>query len=252
MLRNSIEVEIRDFLVGDGFPIFGVAAVTKLSSLPVEFSPQALLEDAKSVICYGVPIPKGIIYAKENSLALYWRYCNMSYRILDSASNKVCIFLEGKGYPTVPIYGCYPWRIVNREFWGLVPLVYWAEQAGLGKLAKCGLLANPTYGTRILLGGVVTTMELEPSEKLSGEICPPDCFECINACPVKAVRKTGKVNHGACMSYANSNPLLAHLLGDRSWKEKFSFEILMNTVGVDDHSSYSCYECLKACPLNKK
>jgi epoxyqueuosine reductase QueG len=251
MLRKSVEVEIRDLLGRDGFPIFGVAAVTKLSSLPVEFSLQNLLEGAKSIICYGVPIPKGIIYAKVSSLALYWRYCNMLYRTLDSVSNKVCIILEERGYPTVPVYGCYPWRIVNREFWGIAPLVYRAEQAGLGKL-KCGLLANPTYGTRILLGCAVTTMELEPSEKLSGEICPPECFECINACPVKAIEKTGKVNHGVCMSYANSNPLLAHLLGDKSWKEKFSFETLMNTVGVDDHSSYSCYECLKARSLNKK
>ncbi|MGQ9722487.1 MAG: 4Fe-4S double cluster binding domain-containing protein [Candidatus Jordarchaeum sp.] len=141
---------------------------------------------------------------------------------------------------------------MNREFWGLMPLVYWAEQAGLGKLTKCGLLANPTYGTRILLGGVVTTMQLEPSEKLSGKICPPDCFECIDVCPVKAIEKTGKVNHSTCMSYANFNPLLSHLRGDQSWKEKFSFETLMNTVGVDDHSCYSCFECLKACPLNKK
>ncbi len=251
MLGKSVEVEIRDLLSGDGFPIFGIAAVIKLPSVPVDFSPQSLLGDAKSIICYGVPIPKGIVYAKANSLALYWRYCNMSYRTLDTASNRLCVILEEKGYPSVPIYGCYPWKIVNREFWGLLPLVYWAEQAGLGKLTKCGLLANPTYGTRILLGGVITTAELEPSEKPSGEICPPDCFECVNICPVKAIEKTGKVNHNLCMSYANSNPILAHLLGDQSWKEKFSFETLMNTVGVDDHGSYSCFECLRVCPLNR-
>lgn len=252
MLKRSFEVEIKDFLKDKGIPLMGIAAVERLPSVSEEFSPQTILENAKSIICYGVPIPKGIIYANNNSLALYWRYCNMLYRTLDMVSNRLSLVLEEKGYLTVPIYGCYPWKIVKREFWGLLPLVYWAEQAGLGKLTKCGLLANPNYGTRILLGGVVTTMDLEPNEKISGEICPPDCFDCVKACPVSAIDKTGKVNHNLCMSYANSNPLLVHLIEDESWREKFSFETIMNTVGVDDHSSYSCFECLKACPLNKK
>nr|MDO8079540.1 hypothetical protein [Candidatus Freyarchaeota archaeon] len=252
MLEKSIEVEIRDFLNSEGIPIKGIAAVCRLSSVPEDFSPQTLLEDTKSIICYGMPIPKGIIYASKNASSLYWRYCNMLYRSLDTASNKLCLILEEKGYTTAPIYGCYPWKIVGREFWGLLPLVYWAEQAGLGKLTKCGLLANPNYGTRVLLGGVITAVDLEPTEKISGEICPPDCFNCINVCPANAIGKTGKVDHNLCMRYANSNPLLVHLLADQSLREKISFETIMNTVGVDDHSSYSCFECLKACPLNKK
>ncbi|MFB0562398.1 MAG: hypothetical protein ACETWM_14430 [Candidatus Lokiarchaeia archaeon] len=252
MLKKSFEVEIKDFLNSAGFPIMGIAAVLPLPSVPEDFSPQTVLNGAKSIICFGVPIPKGIIYASENSLALYWRYCNMMYRSLDTISNRLCLILEEKGYPSVPIYGCYPWKIVKREFWGHLPLVYWAEQAGLGKLTKCGLLANHDYGTRILLGGVVTTMDLVPTEKRVGEICPPDCFDCVKVCPVSAIAKSGKVDHNLCMSYANSNPLLLHLIEDQSWREKFSFVTLMNTVGVDDHSSYSCFECLKACPLNKK
>ena len=250
MIKKSIEVEVKDFLNGEGIPIMGISAMCQLPSVPEDFSPQAILKGAKSIICYVVPIPKGVVYADNNDLVLFWRYCNMVYRSLDMASNKLCLVLEEKGHSASPIYGCYPWKIVNREFWGLLPLVYWAEQAGLGKLAKCGLLANPNYGTRLLLGGVVTTLDLEPTEKLGDELCPSDCFDCVEACPVNAIEKTGKVNHNLCIRYANANPLLAHLLGDQAVKEKFSFETMVNTVGVDDHGSYLCFKCLKVCPLN--
>ena len=49
----------------------------------------------------------------------------------------------------------------------------------------------------------------------------------------------------------NSNPLLTHLAADPSMKKKFSFEIMLNTVGVDDHGTYNCFKCLEVCPLNQ-
>jgi epoxyqueuosine reductase QueG len=252
MIAKGSEVEIRGLLDGEGIPIVGTAVACELPSVPADFSPESTLTGARSVICYGVPIPKGIVYADSNDLALYWRYCNMVYRSLDMASNKLCLALEQQGHLASPIYSCYPWRVVDREFWGLLPLAYWAEQAGLGGVTKCGLLAHPDHGTRILLGGVVTTMSLEPTEKLGGEPCPSDCFDCIDVCPANAIERTGKVNHGSCAGYANANPLLVHVLADPAVKERFSFETVMNTVGIDDHASYSCFKCLKACPLNNR
>ncbi|MBW2359230.1 MAG: hypothetical protein JRF21_11345 [Deltaproteobacteria bacterium] len=227
MKKKNTEAEINNFLKGQGIPISGISAIWQLPDVPEVFSPEAILKGAKSFICYGVPIPKD------------WRYCNMLYRSLDITSNQLCIAIEEKGHLASPVYGCYPWKTVEHEFWGLLPLVYWAEQAGLGKLTKCGLLANPNYGTRILLGGVLTTLDLEPSEKLRDELCPVD-----------AIEKTGKVDHNLCIRYSGANPLMAHLLADQKMKENFTFETILNTVGVDDHGSYTCNKCLKVCPLN--
>lgn len=251
MIKKRLEVEVTDFLNDEGIPLMGISAMCQLPSVPEDFSPIAILKGAKSIICYGVPIPKGVVYADNNDLALFWRYCNMVYRFLDIASNKLCLVLEEEGHSASPIYGCYPWKIVNHEFWGLLPLVYWAEQAGLGKLTKCGLLANPNYGTRLLLGGVITTIDLEPTEKLNDELCPANCCDCVEACPTNAIEKTGKVDHNLCIRYSSANPLLAHLLRDQAVKERFSFETMVNTVAVDDHGSYLCFQCLKVCPLNK-
>lgn len=249
---DDIQVKIRDLLNSKGISVMGISSIGPLPRVPERFTPQALLKEAKSIVCYGLPIPRGIVFAQNNDLDLYWRYTNMAYRLLDATSNQLCLVLEEKGASAIPVYGCFPWKVVNSKFWGLLPLVYWAEQAGLGKLTKCGLLASPKYGTRILLGGVVTTLNLEPTGKLDGELCPADCFDCIEACPVNAIEKTGKVDHNKCLRCSTSNPLLAHLAKDPGTKEKFSFETILNTVGIDDHASYRCFKCLKVCPLNNR
>ena len=117
-------------------------------------------------------------------------------------------------------------------------------------MSKCGLLVHPKFGMRIALGGVVTTAPLTATEKMKDEVCPPECSDCLSICPANAIAKAGKVNHNLCMRYSLASPLMEHLLGDPSAKEKYSFETIMNLVGVDDHGSYTCSKCLKACPLN--
>lgn len=245
--------KVIDFLEEKEIQVIGFASIENNEQLKSnEFFPQALLNNAKTVICFAVPIPKGVIYSESNDYVLYWRYCNITYRSIDAIINSLCLFLEKEGYISTPIYSCYPWKIVNRDFWGLLPLVFWAEKAGLGRLTKSGLLGHPMYGTRILLGGVITSMHLKPSTRIQKEICPTECIECIKSCPVKAIDKNGKVDHNLCIRNANSNPLMAHLLKDTESRKGVNFETIMNTIGVDDHSYYLCLECLKVCPLNKK
>ncbi|MBU7021875.1 MAG: epoxyqueuosine reductase [Theionarchaea archaeon] len=247
-MTTEPEADILDFLHNEGITLVGIAAADHLPSVPDEFSPHAVLKGAQSVICYAVPIPKGILYAGHHGEALYWRFCNMAYRSLDIISGRLASYLEEENCVTAPVYGCYPWKVRNREFWGTLPLVYWAEKAGIGTLTKCGLLAAPEFGTRILMGGVITTKRLNPTKRIRKELCPPGCVECLRACPVTAISETGKVDHNLCIRHSHENPLLQHLLHD---KAEFSFETLVNTVGVDDHGTYLCFECMKACPLNK-
>ena len=108
MKEKSIKNEIGSFLHNEGISILGVAAAKHLPSISESFSPQTLLEGARSVICYGVQIPKGIVYAKSDNLTLYWRYCNMQYRTLDSVSNRLCIFLEEKNCSATQFIVVFP------------------------------------------------------------------------------------------------------------------------------------------------
>lgn len=252
MIReNDITNEIRDFLAGQKISIMGVAKARQLPEVPQEFSPQFIIPDARSVICYGVPIPRGILYAEHYDLSLYWRYCTMLYKSLDMVSNSLSLFLEERGHVASPLYGCYPMKIVKREYWGLAPLVYWAQAAGLGGLTKCGLLAHPEHGTRMIIGGVFTNAALPPMETIEGDPCPEDCFACIDRCPANAIDRSGKVDHERCMRHANASPPLAFMIRDKAFREQFSIETILNTIAVDEHATYSCIECLKVCPLNR-
>lgn len=251
MKEKHLQGELRDFLKTRSVPLVGIAPISQLPNVPEDFSPEQILRGARSVVCYGVPIPRGVVHAEAHSLALYWRYCNTVYRALDISCNQLCLHLEGRGYAASPIYACFPWKVMGRKFWGLSPLVCWAEQAGLGKLTRSGLLATPDHGTRVLLGGVITTADLEPTEKRDGEPCPPGCSACIDVCPARAIERTGNVDHNLCIRHSGANPLLAHVLSDTGTKEKFSFETVLNTVAVDDHGSYTCFECVRVCPLNR-
>jgi epoxyqueuosine reductase QueG len=251
---NNIEeiTGILEFLKRNNIENVGFTPIDNTNiSVPKEFYPKAILKEAQSIICYALPIPKGVLYADSHDELLFWRFSSIMYRNLDNISNLLSIFLENQGFISTPINSCFPWKMHNREFWGLLPLIYWAEQAGLGKITKCGLLGNPKFGTRILLGGVITSKPFKKSETIHQQICPEDCFKCIEICPVKAIDSTGKVNHDLCMRKANKNPLLTLLMKDTELRESIDFETIINTVGVEDNASYVCMECLKVCPLNQ-
>jgi epoxyqueuosine reductase QueG len=251
IVNETISQAVTEYLHSRGVPLVGVAAVPQIPSMPDDFTPQRILKTARTVVCYGAPIPKGVIYAEQDSLELYWRYCNMFYRTIDGTTNQLCIMLEESGYLASPVYGCFPWKLTGRHFRGFLSLVQWGQRVGLGTLTKSGLLANPRYGTRFLLGGLITSAPLEPSAQPTGDPCPPGCLDCVAACPVNAIGTTGRVDHDICIRYSGANPLLAHLLADSGIKQKFSFETILNTVGVDDHGTYTCNKCMIVCPLNK-
>lgn len=251
MTSPGIEAAITRLLASQQVQAVGIAPVARIPSVPDECSPEAVLQGARSVMCYGMPIPEGILHATHHALALHWRCCNITYRFLDTLSNHLASFLEDRGHRTVPIYSCFPWKISNGECWGLMPLIYWAQEAGLGKLTRSALLAHPRYGTRMLLGGVVTTLALPASGKPAFQGCPPACRACLDACPARAIAETGKIDHNRCIRASGANPLLSHLLRDTATKEKFDFETILNTVSVDDHGAYTCFQCLAVCPLNE-
>ena len=249
---EAITLKLINVLNDSGILLYGITSANQKESMFSKKTPNSILENAKSVFCFAQPIPKGILYAKSSSLPLFWRFSNMAYRKMDNIANELCLIIERSGFSATPIYCCYPWSIIDRDFWGVLPLGFWAEKAGIGQLTKCGLLANPTYGTRILLGGLITTAELEPSPQIKEAICPEDCSNCVDVCPPKAISKDGKVDHNKCLRYSGENPLLELVLKTSTIKEKHSFELLLNTIGVDDHGMYTCNECMKACPLNQK
>ncbi len=241
---------ILDLLGKRGISLFGVSEPERDSRVPPEFTPGAILKGTRSVLCFAFPIPKGILHAETHSSLLFWRFCNISYRRLDTVANEICASLEAQGHDAVPIYSCFPWKTHRNKFYGLLPLPNWAEKCGIGRVTKSGLLGNTRFGTRVLLGGVITSASLEKTAVSAEDPCPPQCNLCQQACPVDAIERGGQVNHSACIRRSGVNPLLSHLLADKLTSAKFEFDTLVNTISIDDHGMYTCSKCLEVCPLN--
>lgn len=76
-----------------------------------------------------------------------------------------------------------------------------AARCGIGWQGKHTLTINPALGSFLLLGGIVTTMQMEPppEQALPDDHCGT-CTRCIDACPTQAIRPY-RVNATRCISY---------------------------------------------------
>lgn len=76
-----------------------------------------------------------------------------------------------------------------------------AARAGLGWIGKHTLLIDPKAGSYLLLGGIITTLEVEPPPE---QRAVPDhcgtCTRCIDACPTGAITPYS-VDASRCISY---------------------------------------------------
>lgn len=112
----------------------------------------------------------------------------------------------------------------------------WAERAGLGWIGKHSNLVSAEYGSWLLLGEVLTTLELEPDEPAT-DLCG-SCSLCVQACPTGAITEPYVVDAARCISY-----LTIELRGDDS---VISHEL---QAGMGNRI-FGCDDCLDVCPFN--
>lgn len=74
-----------------------------------------------------------------------------------------------------------------------------AVRAGLGFYGKSTMLIAPGLGTWIVLGTLVTTVEVEPAEPVRPGC--GSCTLCIDACPTGALDVAGTLDAGLCLSW---------------------------------------------------
>jgi len=131
-----------------------------------------------------------------------------------------------------------------------------AEATGIGVIGKNGLLIHSQYGSRLMLGGLLTTADLPeiryPDSKEPG--CPTDCRICSDACPVNAIMpERKKVKIMKCLKYTARNTVMSRLkflyLLLRDKKAAASY---MSITSIDEHTFHICSRCVSLCPYNGK
>ena len=135
-MENAVE-QIRDLLVRQGIPVFGIAGSALMENEALNYRCSDILSSAKSMLCIGMPFPKGIFYARQRINETYWRAANIYYRNMDMVLMRIARMIEEKGEVALPVFGCFPYDIKGRgDFWGFMSLVKMAEAAGIGQTGR--------------------------------------------------------------------------------------------------------------------
>jgi epoxyqueuosine reductase len=128
-----------------------------------------------------------------------------------------------------------------------------AARAGLGFIGRHHLLIHPRLGPQVLLGEIITTVDLQPDAPVEGSC--GDCHRCLEACPTGALRADGFLDARRCIS----------CLTQEQWDEWNDGMLECWNTGKEtsphstipsfQHSNrsidwlFGCDECLRACPF---
>lgn len=110
----------------------------------------------------------------------------------------------------------------------------WARRAGVGFVGRNGCVIAPGLGSYLMLGEVVTDLEL-PADEPMEERCGT-CTRCLDACPTAAFVGPQVLDARRCVSYltiehgGEVDPALRPGLGDRI---------------------FGCDDCQDVCPFNR-
>ena len=94
------------------------------------------------------------------------------------------------------------------------------------------MLINPELGSQILLGELITSLELKPDKGIECQCS--GCNKCIQSCPSGALMPSGRLDASKCISYMT----IEH-----------HGEIPAKTARNIGRCLFGCDSCIKACPF---
>ena len=193
-------------------------------NLDKRINPAKLLDNAKSVICVALNY-KTAHPSTPAPVATYARYedyhpfiKNRLYRLADYIKSICTDFRFKVCVDSVPL--------AERPF---------ATRAGLGFIGKNHLLINPALGPFLLLGELITTLELTPDKPIQNNCSA--CDKCIKACPTGVLRCDGFFDANRCISYLTI---------------EYSGQIAPAIASKIPPSLFGCDRCILACPYADK
>lgn len=219
--RTSID----EFLKNEGVAVIGIADALAYKMYPEIQKPTILLENAKSIVVFGLQFLTGSVIPYDTRA--YTMVRNYLSRKIDDISIRLSYYLEAHGYTSIPTGAVGPSKYDKntQKSLGMVSLKYSAYLAGLGSIGKNSLLINEKYGNMLWLGAVITEAPFEYDTPINESYCIEGCTLCVEHCPVSAIDSvTNDVNQMKCWEHA------FHHYGS----EEFNI---------------SCHTCRSICPM---
>ncbi len=186
-----------------------------------------LMPDAKSIVCVALNYYTNHDRPDDPDVAKISRYGwgRDYHRVMHKKLKAFTAWLESQYTP-----------LQARYFADTAPVQdkFWAQQAGLGWIAKNGNVITRDYGSWVFLGGIVTDLELI-ADRPHTQHCGT-CTRCLDACPTQAITEPFVVDANRCIAY--------HTIENRA-------EQLPDSIALHGWVA-GCDICQDVCPWNQR
>jgi len=258
-----------------GAAICGIGNIELLRQEDPQRNPFQILPNAKSIIGFGIKVPRGLYNAMSDQRQ-YYNYVNLGVKYIDESFAEIFLLkmgalIENEGYdaclqrsiPGFRIQGdkstnpevkqTYELRFASAVAPGkavpdvIIDFNKAAQVCGLGAAGLHGKVIVPKYGPFMRFVYIITDMPLEYDAPFEGSICD-QCGECLKACPGHAISEHG-VDSWQCSVYYRgahkSNPFMTEdFLKDHPEREA----IINGEKQFDSEGAKAIYEQLNFLP----
>lgn len=180
---------VLEFVMDEGACAAGIATVENLRGGPPSADLTYVLPEARSAVSFAVPLDQKLIepFLAKRDRRGHERDNIRANTLASGTALNLARWLEQKGYPSFPIASNNVYRPeVPGGRLAMLPeisLRYLAVRSGVGHFGLSGNVITRDHGAGVILGGVVTSAELTPTDPLPIEENYCDgCRLCMASC----------------------------------------------------------------------
>ncbi len=235
-MSNLNAQAIKKIAIDLGAAVCGVGRI--YDEPDIQKDPKMILPNAKCIIGFGFPVPKGL-YLTMDSGSQYYTYTSLGVKYIDEEFAEIFLLkiggmIENEGYDAclqkaVPNLRVKGDKTTNPEVVDTYELIHAeavesgkpapdviidfgkaAKACGIGEMGLSGKIINKKYGPFIRYCFIITDMPLETDEESNENLCD-NCGECIKACPGNAISENGLDTWQCAVYYKGahkSNPFM--------------------------------------------